>query len=161
VETCILAVGVSWKTFPSGDIRRGSCDLGEKWATRSGLRCFAVPPFPILPAACGDAQAAFVLQFVCVKTANQLRPAITGVTCVSGCTMDRGIFNSVNELWRSFFGVTPSQIGVRPLEDAALARLRLVFAFKTVVVGFEKCNWVKLLQRGDEEVEVVGVEGME
>jgi len=31
----------------------------------------------------------------------------------------------------------------------------------TVVVGSEKCNWVEWLQRGDEEVEVVGVEGME
>jgi len=71
------------------------------------------------------------------------------------------LFNSVNEIWRSFFGVTPSRIGVRPLEDAALARLRLVFAFKTVVVGSEKCNWVKWLQWGDEEVEVVGVQGME
>jgi hypothetical protein len=37
----------------------------------------------------------------------------------------------------------------------------LVFAFMTVVVGSEKCNWVEWLQRGDEEVEVVGVEGME
>ena len=71
------------------------------------------------------------------------------------------LFNSVNEIWRSFFGVTPSRIGVRPLEDAALARLRLVFAFKTVVVGSKKCNWVKWLQWGDEEVEVVGVQGME
>jgi len=47
------------------------------------------------------------------------------------------------------------------LEDAALARLRLVFASKTVVVGSEKCNWVKWLQWGDEEDEMVGVEGME
>ena len=134
--------------------------MGERWATRSGLRCLAVPPFPILPAACGDAQTAFVLQIVCVKTANQLQRAIKGVTCVGGCTRDRRIFNSVNEIWRSFFGVTPGRIGVRPLEDAALARLRLVFAFKTVVVGSEKCNWVKWLHRGDEEVEMVGVEGM-
>jgi len=67
----------------------------------------------------------------------------------------------VNEIWRNFFGVTPSRIGVRPLEDAALAWLRLVFAFKTVVVGSKKCKWVKWLQRGDEEVEVVGVQGME
>ena len=58
---------------------------------------FAVPPFPILPKACGDARAAFVLQFVCVKTANQLRRAIIGVTCVGSCTRDRGIFYSVNE----------------------------------------------------------------
>ena len=129
--------------------------------TRSGLRCIQVPPFPILPAACGDARAAFVLQFVCVKTANQLRRTITGVACVGGCKRDGGIFNSVNEIWRSFFGVTPSQIGVRPLEDAALAWLRLVFACKTIVVVSEKCNWVKWLQWGDEEVEVVGVEGME
>jgi len=53
--------------------------VGEGWATRSGLRCFAVDSFPILPAMCGDARAAFVLQFVCVKTANQLRRSITGV----------------------------------------------------------------------------------
>ena len=70
--------------------------------------------------------------------------------------------NLLNEIWRSFFGVTPSRIGVslRPLEDAALARLRFVFAFKTVVVGSAKCNWVKRLRWGDEEVEMVGVEGM-
>ena len=79
METCILAVGFSWKTFRSGDLQRGSCDVGEGWSTRSGPRCFAVPSFPILPAMCGDAQAAFVLQFVGVKTANQLRRAITGV----------------------------------------------------------------------------------
>jgi len=131
----------------------------EGWATGSGLRCIQVPPFPILPSACGDARAAFVLQFVRVKTANQLRRTITGVACVGGCKRHGGIFNSVNEISRSFFGVTPSRIGVRPLEDAVLAWLRLVFACKTVVVGSEKSNWVKWLQWGDEEVEVVGVEG--
>jgi len=62
-----------------------------------------------------------------------------------------------------FLGVMPSQIVVRPPEDAALTRLRLVSAScsKTVVVGSEKRNWVKWLQWSNKEVEVVGVEGME
>jgi len=42
------------EAFPSGDHQRGSCDVGKGWATRSGRRCNQVPPFPILPAACGD-----------------------------------------------------------------------------------------------------------
>ena len=74
---------------------------------------------------------------------------------------DGGIYNLVNEIWTSFFGVTPSRIGVRPLEDAALAWLWLIFACKTVVVGCEKCNWVKWLQWSHDEVGVVSVEGME
>jgi len=47
------------------------------------------------PASCGDARAAFVLQFVCVKTANQLWNAITGVACVGACNLKRigGIFS--------------------------------------------------------------------
>jgi len=53
---------------------------------------------------------------------------------------DGGTLNSVHEIWRSLFGVTPRRIGVRPLDDAALARLRLVFANKKVVVESEKFN---------------------
>ena len=72
--------------------------MGEGWSTRSGPRCFAVPSFPILPAMCGDAQAAFVLQFVGVKTANQLRRAISpaGVTAREG---GEDIFNMVRKIW--------------------------------------------------------------
>ena len=73
------------EAFPSGDLRRGSCDVREGWVTRSGLRRIEVPPFTILPTACGDARATFALQFVCAKTANQLRCSITGVACVDGC----------------------------------------------------------------------------
>ena len=40
---------------------------GGGLVTRSGLRCIQLPPFPILPAACGDARATFVLQLVCVQ----------------------------------------------------------------------------------------------
>ena len=53
---------------------------------------------------------------------------------------DGGTLNSVHEIWRSLFSVTPSRIGVRLLDDAALARLRLVFANKKVVVESEKFN---------------------
>jgi len=78
--------------------------------TRSGLSCIQVSPFSILPAACGHARATFVLQFVCVQlptscgAREQVNNRWLPLVLVR---RDGGIYNSVNEIWRSFFGVTP------------------------------------------------------